>query len=150
MLSHIVLPWLHYLAILMMAGAAVAELYLLKLKPADEIVQLLARVDRFYGITAGAVFITGLLRVWHGGKGPDYYWNNGAFHGVILLFIVATLVSLAPTLRFMRWKKALATGVLPDETAVRKTRVLVHVQLMLVALMALLITMVARGYAAAA
>lgn len=150
MLSHIVLPWLHYLAILMMAGAAVAELYLLKLKPSDEWVRLLSRVDLFYGITAGAVLITGLLRVYHGGKGADYYWHNGAFHAVLGLFILAALISLIPTVRFMRWKKALATGALPNDAEIRKTRPLVHAQLMLVALMALLITMVARGYAATA
>ena len=150
MLSTIVLPWLHYLAILMMAGAAVAELYLLKLKPSDEVVRLLSRVDMVYGITAGAVLITGLLRVYHGGKGADYYWHNGAFHGVLGLFILAALISLVPTMRFMRWKKALATGALPGEAEIRKTRPLVHVQLTLVALIALLITMVARGYAATA
>ena len=150
MLSTIVLPWLHYLAILMMAGAAVAELYLLKLKPSDEVVRLLSRVDLVYGITAGAVLITGLLRVYHGGKGADYYWHNGAFHGVLGLFILAALISLVPTVRYARWKKALATGALPGEAEIRKTRPLVHVQLTLVALMALLITMVARGYATAA
>ena len=150
MLSTIVLPWLHYLAILMMAGAAVAELYLLKLKPSDEVVRLLSRVDLVYGITAGAVLITGLLRVYHGGKGADYYWHNGAFHGVLGLFILAALISLVPTMRFARWKKALATGALPGEAEIRKTRPLVHVQLTLVALIALLITMVARGYATAA
>lgn len=148
MLSHIVLPWLHYLAILMMAGAAVAELYLLKLKPSDEVVRLLSRVDLFYGITAGAVLVTGLLRVYHGGKGADYYWHSGAFHGVLGFFVLAALISLVPTVRFMRWKKALANGTLPSETDIRQTRPLVHVQLTLIALVTLLITMVARGYAA--
>jgi putative membrane protein len=150
MLSNIILPWLHYLAILMMAGAAVAELYLLKLKPSDEVVRTLSRVDLVYGITAGAVLVTGLLRVYHGGKGADYYWHNGAFHGVLGLFILAALISLVPTVRFMRWKKALETGALPSETDIRKTRPLVHVQLTLVAVIALLITLVARGYGAAA
>jgi putative membrane protein len=135
---------------MMMAGAAVAELYLLKLKPSEEVVRTLSRVDLFYGITAGAVLVTGLLRVGYGGKGFDYYWGNTAFYGVLLAFTVAALVSLVPTFRYLRWKKALAGGALPSETEIRQTRPLIHIQLMLMSVMALLITMVARGYTAAA
>lgn len=147
MLATVVLPWIHYLAVLMMAGCAVAELYLLKLSPTPETVRLLPRVDRFYAITAVLTFVTGILRMYHGGKGADWYWHNGLMHGVITIFIVAGLISIAPTLRFIRWNKALgAGGALPDAAAVRKTKVLVHVQLTLVALIALMITLVARGF----
>ncbi|WP_162932186.1 DUF2214 family protein [Solimonas sp. K1W22B-7] len=147
MLATVVLPWIHYLAVLMMAGGAVAELYLLKLTPSSETVQLLPRVDRLYGITAGLVFVTGLLRMYHGGKGADWYWHNGLMHGVITAFVLAALISLVPTIRFMRWSKQLSSGGgLPGADAVRKTRILVHVQLTLVALVALLITMVGKGY----
>jgi putative membrane protein len=147
MLATVVLPWIHYLAVLMMAGGAVAELYLLKLSPTPETVRLLPRVDRFYGITAVLTLVTGILRMYHGGKGADWYWHNGLMHGVITVFIVAGLISIVPTLRFLRWNKALgAGGALPDADAVRKTKILVHVQLTLVALIALMITLVARGY----
>jgi len=146
MLSTIVLPWLHYLAVLMMAGAAVAELYLLKFKPSDELVLTLARVDRMYGISAGIVLITGLLRVWHGGKGADYYFHTGAFHGVLTLFVIAAAISVIPTLRFLRWKRALASGALPGAAELRKTRGLVHAQLGLITVITLLITIVAKGY----
>jgi putative membrane protein len=147
MLSTILLPWLHYLAVLMMAGGAVAELYLLKLASNAATVRLLPRVDRVYGIMAGLVLVTGLARVYHGGKGPDYYWHNGMFHGVLTLFIVTALISIAPTLRFMRWRKAVDLGgALPTDSDVRKTRMLVHIQLAAIAGIALLITMTARGF----
>lgn len=146
MLETIVLPWVHYLAVLMMAGTAVAELYLLKLTPTAETVRLLPRVDRFYGITAVLVFVTGLLRMYHGGKGADWYWHNGLMHGAISAFVLAALISIIPTIRFLRWSRQLDSGALPSTDAVRKTRVLVHVQLTLVALVALLITLVAKSY----
>jgi putative membrane protein len=147
MLSTVVLPWVHYVSILMMAGGLVAQLYLLKLKQTPETVRLLPRVDLFYGINATVVLVTGLARMYHGGKGAEWYWANGLMHGVIGLFVLAFLISLVPTVRFRRWSGALqAGGALPDEAAVRKTRPLIHIQLTIITLITLMITMVARGY----
>jgi putative membrane protein len=146
MLSTVILPWVHYVAVFVMIGALMVQMYLLKLNTVADAVRSIARVDRIYGVAALLVFVTGLLRVWHGGKGADYYWHNGAFHGVIGLFILAALVSIVPTLRFIRWRKAVDAGALPAEGEARKTRMLVHVELSLIFIVALLITMVAKGY----
>ncbi|NGY04139.1 DUF2214 family protein [Solimonas terrae] len=146
MLSTVILPWVHYVAVLLMVGALMAQMYLLKLSGVPDAVRSIARVDRIYGIAALVVFVTGMLRVWHGGKGPDYYFHNGAFHGVIGLFILAALISVVPTLRFIRWRKAVDAGALPAEGEARKTRILMHVQLTLIVIITLLITMVAHGY----
>src|SRR3546814_3424421 len=106
MLSAVILPWVHYLAVFVMIGALMVQMVLLKLSNVADAVRSIARVDRIYGVSALLVFVTGLLRVWHGGKGPDYYWHNGAFHGVIGLFILAALISVVPTLRFIRWRRS--------------------------------------------
>lgn len=148
MLSTVILPWIHYLAVFVMIGALMVQMYLLKLSNVADAVRSLARIDRIYGVAALLVFVTGLLRVWHGGKGADYYWHNGMFHGVIGLFVLAALVSIVPTLRFARWRKAVDAGALPAEAEARKTRMLVHVELSLIFIVALLITMVAKGYGA--
>jgi putative membrane protein len=147
MLSTVILPWVHYIAVWMMVGALVTELYLLKITATPDAVRLLPRVDRVYGLMAVLVLITGRVRVWHGGKGPDYYWHNGAFHGVLGLFALAALLSLIPTVRYARWRKVLdVSGALPAEAEVRKTRVLVHVQLTAILLITLAIVLVAKGY----
>jgi putative membrane protein len=147
MLSTVILPWLHYVTLLMMAGAAVAELYLLRLPATADTVRLLPRVDLFYGLNAIGVLVTGLLRMYHGGKGADYYWSNGLMHGLLTAYFIAFLISLVPTLRFRRWARSLSVdGSLPTPEGVRKTAPLVHIQLTLIALMALMITLVARGY----
>lgn len=143
----IVLAWLHYLAFMFMAGAAVSQLFLLKLTPAAQTVQTATRVDRIYGAAAAAVLLTGLARMplAHGGKGMDHYMHAGAFHGALTLFILAALLSIVPTLRLIRWNKAAAAGTLPDTAAWRGTRKLVHVQLGAMAIIALLMPMMARG-----
>lgn len=151
MLSTVVLPWLHYLTVMMMAGGAVAELYLLRLAPTPATLTLLPRVDRFYGITAALVLVTGILRMVYGGKGPDWYWHNGLMHALLGVFALAAAVSVIPTLRFLRWQRSVAAGgAAPDEATLRSTRSLVHAQLMLMAVVALLITLVAKGYGARA
>ena len=147
MTAAIVLAWLHYLAFMFMAGAAVSQLFLLKLMPTAEAVKTVTRVDRIYGAAAGAVLLTGFARMplAHGGKGVDYYLHTGAFHGTLTLFVLAALLSIVPTLRFIRWNKAAAAGTLPDTAAWRGTRKLVHVQLGAIAIIALLMPMMARG-----
>lgn len=147
MLSTVVLPWIHYVAVMMMAGALVAELYLLRLDQTHETVRLLPRVDLFYGIAATVVLVTGILRIYFGGKGPEWYWANGLMHGTIGVFVLTGLGSLVPTMRFRRWAAAsVASNALPSGIEVRKIRPMIHMQLSALALIALMITAVAKGY----
>lgn len=149
MLSTVVLPYAHVLAALVMTGAAMVQLYLLKLAPARGPLRLLGRVDRVYGLTAGLVLVTGGLRATVGDKGLDYYLGNWGFHAAVGLFVLAALISLVPTVRFLRWNRlAEVSGALPDLRAWDATRRLVHLQLGLIALILLFMTLTARGYAA--
>src|SRR3546814_12077096 len=87
MLSTVILPWVHYLAVFVMIGALMVQMVLLKLSNVADAVRSLVRIDRIYGLAALLVFVTGLARVWDGGKGADDYWHNGMFDGVIGLFV---------------------------------------------------------------
>ncbi len=151
MTAAIVTAWLHYLAVIFMAGFAVTELYLLKLLPSAETLKVVSRVDLLYGIAAAAVLLTGFARMPlpHGGKGMAYYFHTGAFHGALTLFVIAAIVSLVPTFRYIKWKKASAAGVLPSAQAWAGTAKLIHVQLGAIALIALLMPMMAKGVTAA-
>ncbi|MGQ0619617.1 MAG: DUF2214 family protein [Panacagrimonas sp.] len=147
MLTTTLLPWLHYLGLILLSGGIVAEMYLLKLDPREDVVRLLPRVDRFYFIGVLLILISGLARM--SGKGMAYYLHNGAFHGVLTLFVIAALVSLPPTFRFIKWRKALnASGVLPDAAAWAGTRKFIHIQTALIAVIALLMVLTARGIGA--
>lgn len=147
MTAQIVAAWLHYVAFMFMAGAAVTQIYLLKLLPSFESLKTLVRVDRIYGAAAGAVLLTGLARIpaAHGGKGLDYYLHSGAFHGATTLFVLAALLSIVPTLRYLKWRKAAAGGTLPPPQAWAASRKLVHIQLTAMTLIALLMPAMARG-----
>ncbi len=107
----------------------------------------LARVDLVYGIAAGAVLVTGFARTWWGVKGTAWYWTNPLLHLKLALFAIVGIVSIFPTLRYLRWRKALrATGALPSEAEIVKTRKLVMIQAHLIALIPLVAVFFARGY----
>lgn len=60
--------------------------------------------------------------------------------------MVVALISIMPTLRFMRWRKALrATGALPSPQEARRARKLVMLQAHIIALIPLAAVFLARG-----
>jgi len=143
-----ILAYLHFLAILTMVVFIASEAALCRVEWLNAaVVERLARVDMVYGIAAVLVLATGLARTWWGVKGAGWYWTNPLLHIKLTLFIVIGIISIFPTLRYMRWRKALrANGSLPSETEVRATRKLVMVQAHLLALIPLAAVFLARGF----
>jgi len=112
-------------------------------------VERLVVIDRIYGIAAGAVLATGLLRIFLGAKGAGWYWGNWLLHVKLGLFVLAGLISIAPTLRFIRWRRTLrATGALPDAGEVRAARKLVMLQAHIIPVIPLAAVFLARGFGA--
>jgi putative membrane protein len=148
MILESLLAYAHLLAILTMVVFITSEAALCRpewMSPA--IVHRLATVDRIYGIAAMLVLVTGLLRVMLGAKGDSYYWSNWLLHLKFGLFVLAALLSIPPTIRYLRWKRALDKGgALPSAEEVRKTRRLVMVQAHLIALIPLAAVFLARGF----
>ena len=114
-----------------------------------DVVERLVIVDRIYGIAALAVLGTGLARIYLGAKGADWYWSNWLLHLKFGMFVLVALLSIPPTLRFIRWRKNLrATGALPDAEEQRKARKLVMVQAHIIPLIPLPAVFLARGFGA--
>lgn len=148
MTQEAILAYLHIAAILTLVVFISSEAALCRpewMNPT--IVNRLVTVDRIYGIAALAVLATGFARIYLGTKGSGYYWSNWLLHAKIGAFVVVGLVSIAPTLRFIRWKKALAqTGALPSPEEVRKARKLVMLQAHIIPLIPLAAVFLARGF----
>lgn len=147
MTAEALLAYAHFLAILTMVTFLASEAALCRrewLNPAA--VERLARLDAIYGVAAMLVLATGLARTWWGIKGADWYWSQPLLHAKVGVFVVVGLLSIAPTLRFRRWVKALrAGGGMPADAEVRSTHRLVMVQAHLVAVIPLLAVFLARG-----
>jgi putative membrane protein len=144
------LAYAHLLAILTMVVFISSEAALCRpewINP--KVVERLASIDRVYGIAAGAVLLTGIARTWWGVKGTAWYWGNGLLHLKLALFIAVGLLSIKPTLMFLRWRRELrAGGAMPAEAQVRQARKWVMVQAHLIALIPLAAVFLARGFGA--
>jgi putative membrane protein len=143
-----ILAYLHLLAILTMVVFISSEAALCRVQWLNAaVVERLAKVDRVYGIAAIMVLATGVARTVWGVKGTSWYWTNPLLHVKLTLFIVVGVISIFPTMTYFRWRKALrATGALPAEADIQKTRKLVMVQAHLIALIPLVAVFLARGF----
>ena len=110
------------------------------------VVARLVRLDAAFGLSAIAVLATGLARSYWGMKGAAWYWSQPLLHAKLGLFVLIGLLSIKPTLTFLRWRKALrASGALPVPAEVRSVRLWLIVETHLVAVMPLLAVFLARG-----
>jgi putative membrane protein len=105
------------------------------------------RFDAIYGMSAGLILLAGALRVMLFEKGPAYFLHSGPFHAKMALFILVGLISIYPTRVFLKWRQPLKHGIVPtmDEALNHRLRILIHVQLTLLALMILNAALMAKG-----
>jgi len=139
--------FLHHLFAFTLVATIAIELVLLKQPFTLESARKLQSLDRVLGISAGVLLVVGLLRVFLFEKGAAYYFHNSAFHAKMGLFFLAALLSIYPTVRFIRWGKALRQGELPEVTKGqwRLMRGIVHMELLVIAGILLCAAMMAKG-----
>ncbi len=96
---------LHHLAVFSLAAILSAEIFLTAGPIDDRMALRLARVDAWFGIMAALVVAAGILRVFFGAKGYEYYYVNIFFWAKMALFVGVGLVSVAPTYMYIAWRR---------------------------------------------
>ena len=142
-----ILAYLHFAAIFTLLWFLAKEWTLLRAGAADLPIERLARADAGFGLAAGAVLLTGIARAVFGLKGSAFYMHNPVFGIKIGLFVLVGLISIAPTLGFLRWRKAWRADRafrVPDAQW-RRARRLLMIELHLIALIPLAAVIMARG-----
>jgi putative membrane protein len=138
--------WLHLLGLGIGLGAVWARARALR-GPLDT--AGLRRVFHADGWWGGAALIwisTGLVRVIGGlEKGTDYYLRNHVFWGKMALLLVILLLEIGPAVTLVRWRSQVARGMQPDTTPAGRFARISYVQAVLVLLMVLAATAMARG-----
>lgn len=98
-----IFTYLHFLSFIVLVSLLVSEFFLLRQKINDASLGLLKKIDVAYGIVAGAVLATGISRVYLE-KGLEYYMDSHIFWTKIALFIVMAVISIYPTVCFIKAK----------------------------------------------
>ena len=147
MLLESLLAYAHFVAILSVVVFITSEAALCRVEWLNAAaVRRLARLDLIYLFAAIAVLVTGLVRTYWGAKGMGWYWWQPLLHIKVTLFAVIGLISIKPTLAFIRWRKQLdADGSLPSEAEVKSVRKLIMIEAHLLVLIPLAATLLARG-----
>lgn len=107
MWSNYLITYLHYLSIIFLTGSLFVELFLIKQIILKDQLKKLTLVDGIYGISSVILVTTGLLRVFYFGKGDEYYFANWVFILKFSLFILVGLLSIYPTVLFLKLNKKL-------------------------------------------
>ncbi|WP_332659643.1 DUF2214 family protein [Brevundimonas sp.] len=121
----------HHVLVFGLVAMLMAERVMVQAPVID--VPKLARLDAGFGATAGLILAVGACRVVFGGKGWAFYEANPFFWAKLAAFLIIGLVSIAPTVRFMVWARAVKAdpSFQPDETNRRKVRTALGVEALL-------------------
>lgn len=146
-MAYAVAAYLHFVAIFLLFALLVLEHQLLRLPLNFKRARSLFRVDLAFGIAAGVVLVTGAARAMRYGKGLDYYLNNSFFHAKLGLFVVVALLSIYPTVTFLKWRPALKAGQIPtiSPNHARLVKLVIRIELLALLTLPLLAALMARG-----
>ncbi len=143
MTLEILFRYLHFLSILVMFSSVVSEHLLLKPRMTRSEIQRLSVLDAVYGVSA--LIIVGIgLTLWFGvGKPAEFYTKNWIFHLKVGLFVIVAILSIYPTVFFLRNRKGNNPAELVD---VPKSIVwLIRLELLLLAFIPLCAALMAKG-----
>jgi putative membrane protein len=142
-MSLVLINYAHFLGLAGLFAALTVELALFSPRVGGEVARRLARIDALYGLSALVALGTGLLKVFDGDKPAAYYGANPLFHVKVTLFVVVLLLSVYPTVQFIRRRRAAADAEVVYPSSIG---VLLRIQLALLLAMPLLAVLMARGY----
>jgi putative membrane protein len=141
------MAFLHHLLAFALTACLVYEFIAYRRNMRIAEIQRIQRVDLIYGISAGLLLVIGLLRVYFFEKGVNFYMNNPFFWVKMTAFILVALLSIDPTIRYIRWNQTLRRNEVPEisEPEYRRTRMLLSLEVIGIAVILLAASMMARG-----
>jgi putative membrane protein len=142
-----ILAYLHFTAVFVLFAFLSIELVLLKGELTPPVVRQIGRMDVWYLGAAILVLVTGFFRLVFGAKGPGFYLGSWPIYVKIALFVVVVVISVAPTLRFIQWRRSLDhdAGWRVPAAEQRGMRRLVLIEVHLAAAIPIVAVIMARG-----
>ena len=139
----IITRYVHFIAVFAIVGAIIAEQFLISSKMSRYEIKRISRIDAVYGLGAILVLAAGLILWFAVGKPAQFYSRNWIFHTKLTLFVVLGLLSIYPTVFFMKNRKGTD---LDSEIEVPKTVIiLLRLELILIVIMPILATYMSLG-----
>jgi putative membrane protein len=137
----------HFFAVFGLFATVFVEWQTMSRNPSYAEARRIQRCDRWYGIFAVVVLIVGFLRVYYFEKGHAFYTASPFFHAKLALFVLVGLLSIYPTIRFIKWRPQTSQGQAPavSEQEYRRIMTVLRAELLLLLGVALCASLMARG-----
>ncbi len=143
MTTELFLRYLHFISIFTIVGSLVSEHMLLQNQLTRKVIAKIARIDAVYGLAAITLLCAGFT-LWLGeyGKPAAFYSKNWIFHTKLTLFVLIGLLSIYPTVFFIRNRKGN-----PDEliTIPKSIFMMIRLELLILFIIPLLAGLMSRG-----
>jgi putative membrane protein len=139
----LVLAILHHLIVFALVAIIVVEFVKVRSGIDAAAVRRVAAIDAWYGILAGLLVFVGFGRAIFAAKGWYYYSHNLFFWAKIGTFVAIGLLSIPPTISYLKWRKA---GATPTDEAVAIVRRYLWIEVVLFAPLLAFAAAMARGY----
>jgi putative membrane protein len=146
MATDLVLAIFHHFLAFLLASVLATEWALIRPGLGGRNLALLGRLDTAYGGIAGTLIAVGILRVLFGLKGWEYYVYNTMFWAKMVSLVAVGMLSMGPTARIVRWRRAAADPAytVPD-AEIETARSYIKVQIVGFALILTFAAAMARG-----
>jgi putative membrane protein len=143
MTIEVLLRYIHFLSILLITATLAAEYVLVKDKLTRQEISRISFIDLIYGLASISVFAAGLT-LWLGayGKPADWYSKNWIFHLKLTLLVIIGLLSIYPTIFFLKNRKGNPDEQVAIPSSIKK---IITLELLLLALIPVLAGLMAKG-----
>ncbi|MEP1086718.1 DUF2214 family protein [Algoriphagus sp.] len=141
--TEILLRYLHFISIFAIVGSLVAEHLLLKKELTRKEIKRISTIDGVYGIAALLLLGVGLT-LWLGGYGKptEFYSKNYIFHTKVTLFATLGILSIYPTIFFLKQGKGDPQEVISIPKSIF---MLLRIELLILTIIPLLAGLMAKG-----
>lgn len=141
-MEHMIIRYIHFLGIILLSSTLFYECLSVSHSITNAQLKKIASVDRLFGISALIVLVAGALMLLHFGKPTEFYTKNPIFHLKFTLFVVIGLLSILPTVFFLKHRKSTE----PMITIPKYILVIVRLEFALLLFIPLCAVLMAHGY----
>lgn len=141
------MAFLHHLFAFTLVACVVYEFIAYRKGLGIEEARRIQRADLLYGISAGLLLVVGLLRVIYFEKGWAFYNQSPFFWVKMNTFLITGLLSIDPTIRYLRWNKTLKENkaIEISDGEFKRTRIILWLEVIGLAVILLSAAFMARG-----
>ncbi|MFZ9981795.1 MAG: DUF2214 family protein [Cyclobacteriaceae bacterium] len=143
MTIEVLLRYIHFLSILLITATLASEYVLVKDKLTRKEISAISFIDLIYGLASISVFAAGLT-LWLGayGKPAEWYSKNWIFHLKLTLLVIIGLLSVYPTIFFLKNRKGNPDEQVAIPSSIKK---IITLELFLLVLIPILAGLMAKG-----